>query len=201
MSRRPSPFLFINWAHWALKTPTDTRRLTCTRIHPQALTHSQTYTFLAFFSNYSSSNWRFCNLKTLACLDHDYHHKHSSDSELTMQLAVVREERAFPTDRHHIQKEVYESSQEGKSPKPAQLLGQTSSNYTPNDLLWFNYILMTLQSYAAHFRKTFCTGMIMCKQEEVTHWYLKDFLSVVQHLNPDGNLPSWRLARRTQARL
>lgn len=41
----------------------------------------------------------------------------------------------------------------------------------------------------------------MSKEEEVTHWYLKDFLSVIKHMNPYGNLPSWRLARWTQARL
>lgn len=34
-----------------------------------------------------------------------------------------------------------------------------------------------------------------------THWYLEDFLSVIKHLNPDGDLTSWRLARGTQARL
>lgn len=42
---------------------------------------------------------------------------------------------------------------------------------------------------------------MISEEEEVTHRYLKDFLSVIEHLNPYGDLASWRLARWAQARL
>lgn len=33
----------------------------------------------------------------------------------------------------------------------------------------------------------------------ITHRYLEDFLCVIEHLNPYGDLSPWRLGRRTQA--
>lgn len=139
MSHCPSPLLFKNWARWTKRPQTPDS----VHVHAYMYTHASSGTNALhilgiFFQLQLLKLAALCSLKTLACLDHNHHNKHYSNSELIMWLAVVCWERKFHADRHHVQKEVYESSflpQWGKSLKSAKLLGHTSSNYTQYDLL------------------------------------------------------------------